>query len=140
MVSRDASESRHPGSYVCVASSISFWTDRSSISVLTSNMGRPREFDTEKTLAKVREEFWRHGHAATSIDRLLEATNLGKGSFYAAFGDKRSLFSRVLGEYASATVAAFRELHESALRAIDALRDPADGARMRQELSMTPTR
>ena len=101
---------------------MSFWTDRSSISVLTSNMGRPREFDTEKTLAKVREELWRHGYAATSIDRLLEATNLGKGSFYAAFGDKRSLFLRVLGEYASTTVAVFRELHESAPRAIDALR------------------
>ena len=84
-------------------------------------MGRPREFDLEDTLAKVRDEFWRHGYAATSIDRLMEATNLGKGSLYTAFGDKRALFLRVLREYASARVAAVRDLHESARRAIDAL-------------------
>jgi len=95
-------------------------------------MGRPREFDIEETLAKVREEFWRHGYTATSLDRLMEATNLGKGSLYAAFGDKRALFLRVLREYASARVAAFGDLHSRAPRAIDALRAtlrPAFGAR-----------
>jgi len=95
-------------------------------------MGRPREFDIEETLTKVREEFWRHGYAATSLDRLMEATNLGKGSLYAAFGDKRALFLRVLHEYAGARVAAFGHLHSSAPRAIDALRAtlrPAFGAR-----------
>ena len=115
-----------------MSSSTSFWTERSSTSIVTSTMGRPREFDTEKTLARVREEFWRHGYEATSVDRLLEATNLGKGSFYAAFGDKRSLLLRVLGDYASARVATFRDLHGSAPRAIDALRAtlrPTFGAR-----------
>jgi AcrR family transcriptional regulator len=95
-------------------------------------MGRPREFDIEETLAKVRDQFWRHGYAATSIDRLMEATNLGKGSLYSAFGDKRALFLRVLREYASARVAAFRDLHSRAPRAIDALRAtlrPTFGAR-----------
>jgi len=95
-------------------------------------MGRPREFNIQKTLTKVQEEFWRHGYAATSLDRLMAATNLGKGSLYAAFGDKRALFMRVLGEYASARVAAVQELHSSAPRAIDALRAtlrPTFGAR-----------
>ena len=95
-------------------------------------MGRPREFDIEEKLAKVREEFWRHGYAATSLDRLMEATNLGKGSLYAAFGDKRALFLRVLRGYASARVAAVRDLHSSAPRAIDALHAtlrPTCGAR-----------
>jgi TetR/AcrR family transcriptional repressor of nem operon len=90
--------------------------------MFANRMGRPREFDIEETLVKVREEFWRHGYAATSVDRLMEATNLGKGSLYAAFGDKRALFLRVLSEYASARVAAFRDLHNGAPRAIDALR------------------
>ena len=85
-------------------------------------MGRPREFDIEETLAKVRDQFWRHGYVATSVDQLMEATNLGKGSLYAAFGDKRALFLRVLREYASARVAAARELHSRAPRAINALR------------------
>ncbi len=95
-------------------------------------MGRPREFDIEGTLERVRDEFWRHGYAATSIDRLMEATNLGKGSLYAAFGDKRALFLRVLRDYASARVAAVREVYDGAPRAIDALRAtlrPTFGAR-----------
>ena len=85
-------------------------------------MGRPREFDTDKALAKVQEEFWRHGYAATSLERLMEATSLGKGSLYAAFGDKRTLLLRVLTDYANASVAGMRDLHGSSVRAIDALR------------------
>jgi len=84
-------------------------------------MGRPRTFDMDKALTAVRNEFWRHGYAATSVDRLLEATNLGKGSFYAAFGDKRTLFLRVLQEYAATRVAAMRELHRGSRRAIETL-------------------
>ena len=75
----------------------------------------------DEALTAVRDEFWRHGYAATSVDRLLEATNLGKGSFYAAFGDKRTLFLRVLKEYAATRVAAMRELHDGSRSAIAAL-------------------
>ena len=75
----------------------------------------------DEALTAVREEFWRHGYAGTSIDRLLEATNLGKGSFYAAFGDKRTLFLRVLHEYATTRVATMRDLHRGSRRAIEAL-------------------
>jgi len=85
-------------------------------------MGRPRKFDIDEALTAVREEFWLHGYAGTSIDRLLEATNLGKGSFYAAFGDKRTLFLRVLHEYATTSVATMRDLHRGSRRAIEALR------------------
>jgi TetR/AcrR family transcriptional repressor of nem operon len=84
-------------------------------------MGRPREFDMDEALTAVREEFWRHGYAGTSVDRLLEATNLGKGSFYAAFGDKRTVFLRVLHEYATTRVATIRDLHRGSRRAIEAL-------------------
>jgi TetR/AcrR family transcriptional repressor of nem operon len=62
----------------------------------------------------------------------MEATNLGKGSFYAAFGDKRALFLRILRDAASARVAAVRDLHSRAPRPIDALRAtlrPTWGAR-----------
>lgn len=75
----------------------------------------------DEALTAVREEFWRHGYAGTSVDRLLEATNLGKGSFYAAFGDKRMLFLRVLQEYATTRVATMRDLHRGSRRAIEAL-------------------
>jgi AcrR family transcriptional regulator len=75
---------------------------------MLGTMGRPRTFDMDEALTAVREEFWRHGYAATSVDKLLEVTKLGKGSLYAAFGDKRTLFLRVLNEYAAARVAGRR--------------------------------
>lgn len=85
-------------------------------------VGRPRKFDTGRALAAVRDQFWKNGYAATSIDELMTATGLGKGSLYGAFGDKRALFLRVLREYAEERLASFREQHRRAPRAIDALR------------------
>ena len=86
------------------------------------DVGRPREFDTSQALAAVRDRFWEHGYAATSIDDLMTATGLGKGSLYGAFGDKRALFLRVLNEYAKERLANVREQLMEPPRAIDALR------------------
>lgn len=88
---------------------------------LSYAVGRPRTFDTSQALAAVRDRFWQHGYAGTSVDDLMAATGLGKGSLYGAFGDKRALFLRVLNEYATERVAAAREQLE-APRAIEALR------------------
>jgi len=84
-------------------------------------MGRPRTFDMEEALSAVREEFWEHGYAATSIDMLLDATKLGKGSFYAAFGDKRTVFLRVLNAYATTRVANVKNRLHGSRRAIEGL-------------------
>lgn len=62
-------------------------------------MARPRSFDESHVVAAAREEFWSRGYAATSIDDLTEATGLGKGSLYGAFGDKHALFLRSLEDY-----------------------------------------
>jgi TetR/AcrR family transcriptional repressor of nem operon len=43
--------------------------------------------------------FWSSGYHATSLPDLLEATNLSRGSLYAAFGDKHGLFLRALDRY-----------------------------------------
>lgn len=75
----------------------------------------------EEALSAVREEFWEHGYAATSIDRLLDATKLGKGSFYAAFGDKRTVFLRVLNAYATTRLANVKNRLHGSLRAIEGL-------------------
>lgn len=97
------------------------WTNENGALNL-HGVGRPRKFDTSQALAAVRDRFWDHGYAATSIDDLMTATGLGKGSLYGAFGDKRALFLRVLGEYAEQRVASVREQQQKAPRAIDALR------------------
>ena len=68
-----------------------YWTDASSM-LNSGDMGRPREFDVSTARSAIRDEFWQRGFAATSVDDLLAATGLGKGSFYAAFGDKERLY------------------------------------------------
>lgn len=58
--------------------------------------GRPRAFDPDEALARARDTFLRHGYAGASIEELTRAMGLSKPSLYAAFGDKRALFQRVL--------------------------------------------
>ena len=62
-------------------------------------MARPREFDTEKVLASLRDVFWEHGYEGTSYADIMAATDLKKGSLYAAFGDKRALYHQALAHY-----------------------------------------
>ncbi|WP_438503270.1 TetR/AcrR family transcriptional regulator [Bradyrhizobium campsiandrae] len=43
--------------------------------------------------------FWTRGYHATALPDLLRATKLSRGSLYAAFGDKHSLFLLALDRY-----------------------------------------
>jgi AcrR family transcriptional regulator len=81
-------------------------------------MARPRSFDQDEVLQAVRDQFWSTGYAGTSMDDILTATGLGKGSLYGAFGDKHRLFLRVFDDYCTTVTEAVR-------RALDG---PDDGA------------
>ncbi|MDY7539606.1 helix-turn-helix domain-containing protein [Undibacterium sp. 5I1] len=59
-------------------------------------MARPRNFEEEDVIALAAEVFGRLGYNDCSIDDLLEATGLQRGSLYKAFGSKRNLFEKVL--------------------------------------------
>lgn len=59
-------------------------------------MARPREFDETMVLDAAAAVFRRHGYAATSIEQLVAATGVHRGSLYATFGSKRGLFLRAL--------------------------------------------
>src|SRR5687768_12471033 len=59
-------------------------------------IGGKRQFDEETVLERATEVFWRRGFAATSVDDLVHATGLGRGSLYGAFGNKEALFIRVV--------------------------------------------
>ncbi|MFJ9620765.1 TetR/AcrR family transcriptional regulator [Streptomyces sp. NPDC101181] len=85
-------------------------------------MARPRKFDEERVIHAVRDEFWDKGYAATSLEDLLRVSGLGKGSLYGAFGDKHTLFLRVLREYDDANLLTLRANLESAARGIDLVR------------------
>lgn len=101
--------------------------------------GRPRAFDQQTALEQALEVFWRHGYDATSIAMLTEALGIRPPSLYAAFGDKRALFSKALTHYLqthgafttdalaqepTARAAVDRLLHEAALRYTDPAHPP----------------
>ncbi|MDA2813304.1 TetR/AcrR family transcriptional regulator [Nocardiopsis sp. RSe5-2] len=85
-------------------------------------MARPRAFDEKQVLDAVRDQFWDAGYAATSLEDLMRVSGLGKGSLYAAFGDKRQLFLRALRSYTDESHGRLREALTEAPRALDALR------------------
>lgn len=62
-------------------------------------MGRPKNFEPDVAVAQAMEAFWSNGYAGTSPADLAEATGIGKGSLYHAFGSKRELFGKALDLY-----------------------------------------
>lgn len=63
-------------------------------------MARQRSFAVEAVLDAAMGQFWQHGYEATSVADLCSAMSLKPGSVYAAFGDKRGLFTQCLKRYA----------------------------------------
>jgi TetR/AcrR family transcriptional repressor of nem operon len=97
-------------------------------------MGRAPTFDRTAVLDEALTLFWRRGYAATSMRDVADATGLGPGSLYAAFGDKHGLFEAVLAHYrarVSARTLAPLDAADAGLAAIEAVftalarRDPA---------------
>ncbi|MFR9731259.1 TetR/AcrR family transcriptional regulator [Saccharopolyspora sp. MS10] len=78
-------------------------------------------------LSAVQSAFWDNGYAGTSLEDLLAASGLGKGSLYGAFGDKQRLFLRVLREYDEANDRMLRTWLEHADRGVDVIRRFATG-------------
>lgn len=62
-------------------------------------MARPREFDEKHVVDALMSVFWTKGYEATALSDIMHATGLGKGSLYAAFGDKRAMYLKALAEY-----------------------------------------
>jgi AcrR family transcriptional regulator len=66
----------------------------------TRPRGRPRGFDELEALERATQVFWSKGYDGATIDDLVGEMGLGRPSLYAVFGDKRTLFLRVLRAYA----------------------------------------
>ncbi|MDX2160333.1 MAG: TetR family transcriptional regulator [bacterium] len=62
-------------------------------------MARPKEFDRTKTVDKALEIFWCKGYEATSVQDLLDAMEINRGSMYDTFHDKYSLYVEALSRY-----------------------------------------
>src|ERR1700745_4494466 len=62
--------------------------------------GRPRNFDESEALRKATQIFWSKSYDGVAIDDLIAGMGVGRQSLYSTFGDKRTLFLRVLRAYA----------------------------------------
>jgi len=62
-------------------------------------MPRPKEFNPDDAIEKAMQVFWHKGYEATSMEDLLNAMDLNRGSLYDTFGDKRQLFLKVIDRY-----------------------------------------
>ncbi len=85
-------------------------------------MPRPLEFDRAHAVNRALALFWRQGCQATTLAGLLQAMDIGRSSFYAAFTDKRTFFIECLDLWAARTL----DLLERArvqMPPIDALQD-----------------
>jgi TetR/AcrR family transcriptional repressor of nem operon len=85
-----------------------------------------KRFDSEAVLDKAMQAFWSRGYEATSMQDLVDCMGINRGSLYATFGDKRSLFIQALRHYDSrerkawvAALAAVKSPRESILAAFD---------------------
>ncbi len=59
-------------------------------------MARPRNFDENQAVTAASTVFAENGYAATSIDDLVDVTNVQRASLYATFGSKYGIFIRAL--------------------------------------------
>ena len=85
-------------------------------------MSRPKEFNPDEAIEKAMQVFWHKGYEATSMEDLLSAMDLNRGSLYDTFGDKRQLFMKVMDRYCTTFVGPKFSLLDQPGPAIPALR------------------
>ncbi len=78
-----------------------------------------KSYSEQDVLTRAMEAFWARGYEATSMSDLVTATGINRGSMYAAFTDKRTLFIRALDHYD-------RHYRVEFLRQAEKGRSPAD--------------
>jgi TetR/AcrR family transcriptional repressor of nem operon len=85
-------------------------------------MSRPKEFNPDDAIEKAMQVFWHKGYEATSMEDLLSAMDLNRGSLYDTFGDKRQLFLKVIDRYCTTFVGSKFSLLDQPGPALPALR------------------
>lgn len=68
-------------------------------------IGRPRGFDADLALDRAVEVFWNQGYEGASLSDLTSAMGITRTSMYAAFGNKRDLYTQALARYAERDLA-----------------------------------
>ena len=82
-------------------------------------MGRPRGFDEDAALEAAMRVFWEKSYEGATIADLTEAMGINRSSMYAAFGDKESIFRRVMERYRAGRMTYIRQaLAQPSLREV----------------------
>src|SRR5919112_4399208 len=68
----------------------------------TRSMAGKKAFEPQRVLEKAMNAFWLHGYQGISIEELVQSTGIGRGSLYATFEDKHSLYLAALDQYIAA--------------------------------------
>src|SRR5690606_26203795 len=69
---------------------------------LLAVMARPVEFEYEAVLENAMQQFWKEGFEASSVQKLLDATGINRGTLYNSFGDKDTFFKSCVEKYNAA--------------------------------------
>ena len=73
------------------------------------NMARPQKYTQDQVILSAGALFKQLGYRATSIDQLLEVTNLSRSSLYNGFGNKEALYIKVLDQFANESACLYPE-------------------------------
>lgn len=84
-------------------------------------MARLKSFNEDDVLDKAVAVFWAKGYEATSIEDLVEAMGIQRGSLYGAFGSKQQLFLKSLNRYGQVVVKQLLDILESKPSAIESI-------------------
>lgn len=95
-----------------------------------------KQYNETEVLERAMTAFWAHGYVATSMSDLVEATGINRGSIYAGFSDKRTLFMKALRYYDKQYRADFldqigrtREARDAILAAFESAAKAATGGK-----------
>ena len=81
--------------------------------------GRPRAFDPDRALDAALKVFWERGYESASLADLTKAMGINKPSLYGTFGDKATLFRKVVDRYVQAQAVLWDKVsHESSARGV----------------------
>src|SRR4051794_7889970 len=73
-------------------------------------MAGKKAFEPQRVLEKAMNAFWERGYEGISIEDLVQATGIGRGSLYGTFADKHSLYLAALDQYVAAVKAQTKTL------------------------------
>ena len=76
-------------------------------------MPRKKEFDPDIIVEKAMEIFWQRGYEKTSLQNLVDYLGIGRGSLYATFSNKHTLFLAALDQYSAKRVEKLSTLFET---------------------------